>query len=74
MPFIASLKIAALAIAFICIGIGAPQSDRSATIALASESPPTRLHCRIYFGCAPLSRTAADSLTTHWSESDVFDR
>jgi hypothetical protein len=52
MPILASLKIAALAIA----------------IAVASEPPSTRLHCRLYFGCVPIGRPAADSLPTDWSD------
>lgn len=74
MPIIASLsKIAVLAIAFTCIGIGAPPIDRGTAAVEAGASPATRLHCRLYFGCVPLARTAAGGLTMDWSESDVFN-
>jgi hypothetical protein len=53
MPMIASLiKIAALAAALLCVGAVKPMSDSASTRA-SSETTPSRLQCRIYFGCTP---------------------
>lgn len=72
MPVVVSLtKVAALAIAFICIGIGTPPIDQGMVAAEAGASSP-RLHCRLYFGCAPCARNVAGGLTTEWREFDVF--
>ena len=59
MPMIASLiKIAALAAALLCVGAVKPMSD-GATTQVSSESKPSRLQCRIYFGCTPSAYAAA---------------
>lgn len=72
MPVVASLtKIAALAIAFTCIGVGASPIDRG-TAAVEAGGSPSRLHCRLYFGCVPPARKPAGGLTTDWSELDAF--
>jgi hypothetical protein len=58
MPLIASLiKIAALAAALLCMGVVKPMSD-SATTRVSSETTPSRLQCRIYFGCTPSAYVA----------------
>jgi hypothetical protein len=72
MPVIASLtKIAVLAVAFTCVGIGAPPIDQGMAAVEAGASSP-RLHCRLYFGCTPRARKPAGGLITDWSEFDVF--
>jgi hypothetical protein len=72
MPVIASLtKIAALAVAFTCIGIGASPIDRG-TASVEAGVSPSRLHCRLYFGCTPRARKRAGGMTTDGSELDAF--
>ena len=52
----ATAKIAALAITLTCIGAGRPLPDevpRAAT----RDAGPSRLQCRMYFGCTPAAST-----------------
>lgn len=46
MPMlVATVKVAALAVALTCIGAGRPAPDAN----------PRRLQCRMYFGCMPIA-------------------
>ena len=65
MPLIASLaKIAALTVALTCVGATVPSTKRAGTVVTAGDSTAGRLRCRLYFGCVPVARTAAESLVT----------
>jgi hypothetical protein len=58
MPIIASLiKIAALALALLCVNI----KPMSAPIETAGDSKSPHSQCRIYFGCTPSARLAAST-------------
>ena len=65
MPLIASLaKIAALTVALTCVGATVPSTERAGTVVTAGDSTAGQLRCRLYFGCVPVARTAAESLVT----------
>ena len=58
MPIVASLiKIAALALALLCVDI----KPMSAPIETTRDSKSWHSQCRIYFGCAPSARVAAST-------------
>ena len=58
MAMIASLiKIAILAAVLTCVGAVKPMPTIGSTQAM-SDSKPTHLQCRMYFGCAPTGRLA----------------
>lgn len=47
-----TVKVAALAAAFTCIGAGRSTRDE-APLSMTREAGPARLQCRMYFGCTP---------------------
>lgn len=48
----ATAKVVALAVTLICIGAGRPAPD-AAPPPMTSDASPSRLQCRMYFGCTP---------------------
>ena len=48
----AATKVAALAVTLTCIGAGRPTPD-TAPRPLTNDASPSRLQCRMYFGCTP---------------------
>jgi hypothetical protein len=48
----ATAKVAALAVTLTCIGAGGPAPD-AVPSPTTSDASPSRLQCRMYFGCTP---------------------
>lgn len=64
----ATAKVAALAVTLTCIGSGRPLPDEIPR-APVSDASPSRLKCRMYFGCTP-----AVSLDTTVAQQQEFVR
>lgn len=57
--------LAAVAGALLCVGSGesgsGPLRAEVRSAAKLAEARPSQLHCRIYFGCAPIPRAGRDA-------------
>ena len=64
MPVTLALQAAALAFALVLTGPTSlqPTEDRSTPVTwTAAPAEAQRLHCRLYFGCAPAQKVGAES-------------
>lgn len=63
MPVTLALQTAALAFALLVTGPTSlqPTERTPHLIRTVAPSESRRLHCRLYFGCAPVQKTAAES-------------
>jgi len=62
MPVTLALQAAALAFALLMTGPTSlqPAADRPRLVRTAAPADPQRLHCRLYFGCAPVQKAGAE--------------
>jgi len=63
MPVSGALQAAALAFALLMTGPTPlqPSQETTKSILHTARRESQRLHCRLYFGCAPIQKTSAES-------------
>ncbi len=59
MPVTLALQAAALAFALLMTGTSLQPTEQMRVIRTVAPSGPRHLHCRLYFGCAPLQKADA---------------
>jgi hypothetical protein len=64
MPLTLALQAAALAFALLMTGPTSlqPAADTPGPVRTAAPADLQRLHCRLYFGCAPVQKASAESI------------